>query len=80
MENYSQLQWTFEDRLLKSLRASGVGTSEMAEHLGVSRATITNWTSGRTSPTKGMIRAWAQLTGVPFDWLLTGSESSAEEE
>jgi transcriptional regulator with XRE-family HTH domain len=67
-----QLMFDLPDRLSKSLRVSGVGVAEMAEYLGVSRATIANWTSGRTVPNTGAQRAWALRTGVPFEWLARG--------
>jgi transcriptional regulator with XRE-family HTH domain len=66
------LSFDFADRLVKSLRVSRTGVSEMAEFLGVSRATVANWTSGRTKPTKGLQRAWAMRAGVPYEWLATG--------
>jgi transcriptional regulator with XRE-family HTH domain len=66
------LSFDFADRLVKSLRVSRTGVSEMAEFLGVSRATVANWTSGRTKPTKGLQRAWAMRAGVPYEWLASG--------
>lgn len=44
----------------------------MADWLGVSRATVSNWTSGRIVPSLQSRRLWAQKTGVPFEWLETG--------
>lgn len=74
------LSFDFADRLVKSLRVSRTGVSEMAEFLGVSRATVANWTSGRTKPTKGLQRAWAMRAGVPYEWLATGVLPSYDED
>lgn len=64
--------WTLGDRLSKALDHSGVSVAEMADHLGVSRNTVGNYTSGRTSPRRAVMAMWALRTGVPFEWLMTG--------
>jgi transcriptional regulator with XRE-family HTH domain len=64
------LSFTLADRMTKSLRVSHTGVGEIAEYMGVSRATVANWTSGRTSPHKGVLHAWATRTGVPYEWLV----------
>lgn len=66
------LEFDLPDRLHKSLRVSGVEVQEMAEFLDVSRATISNWTSGRIKPSIMALRWWAEKTGVPYEWLKTG--------
>lgn len=60
------------DRLRRAMRVSGVGVSEMAEHLEVSSNTIGNWISGRATPRKRDMRAFALRTGFPIEWLETG--------
>lgn len=72
--------WSFglADRLEKALRVSDVSNAEMAAALDVSRNTVGNYTSGRTSPSKLQIKEWAIRTGAPLEWLLTGAESSPE--
>ena len=44
----------------------------MAEYLGVSRSTISNWINGRVVPSRQSLRLWALRTGAPFMWLETG--------
>lgn len=61
------------DRMRKALRASGVGVQEMADYLGVSRGTISTWINGRIEPGKQSVRLWAIRTGVPYEWLETGT-------
>lgn len=65
-------QFDLADRMRKALRTSGVGVSEMAEYLGVTRTTAGNWINGRITPSKQSQRLWAMRTGVPFVWLETG--------
>lgn len=42
---------------------AGLEQDEMAEILGVSSSTISNWETGRTTPKPPFINAWAQITG-----------------
>ena len=65
-------QFDLADRMRKALRTSGVGVSEMAEYLGVTRTTAGNWINGRINPSKQSLRLWAMRTGVDFNWLVTG--------
>ena len=44
----------------------------MARQLGVSSATVSRWMRGVSVPALGMLRAWATITDVDFDWLRTG--------
>jgi transcriptional regulator with XRE-family HTH domain len=66
------LEFDLTDRLSKSLKVSGLKVEAMANLLGVSRATIANWTSGRTTPRKTDLLAWAHYTGVTLEWLQDG--------
>lgn len=45
-------EWEMRDRLRKALDVSGVGVSEMADELGVSRNAVGNWLAGRTKPSR----------------------------
>jgi transcriptional regulator with XRE-family HTH domain len=65
-------QFDLADRMRKALRVADVGVQEMADYLGVTRATVGNWISGRRPPSKQTQRLWALRTGVNFDWLETG--------
>lgn len=62
-------EWTTGDRMRKARRHAQIRTDEMAEQLGCSRTTITNYESGRSEPTGATLIAWATLTGVELDWL-----------
>jgi transcriptional regulator with XRE-family HTH domain len=62
-------QWDVADRLRKSLRYAGIGTTEMAAYLGVSRQSVGNWMTGRIEPSQQTLRLWAMRTGVSYRWL-----------
>lgn len=47
----------------------------MAERLGVSRNTITNWEGDKTTPSLSSLRVFAEETGVDLAWLLGIDES-----
>lgn len=64
--------WSEGDRLAKALRHAHVSVGEMADFLGVSRNTISNYTSGRTAVDKRTRMLWAQRTGVDLRWIETG--------
>jgi transcriptional regulator with XRE-family HTH domain len=58
------------DAMRKALREAGIGVSEMAEYLDVTRGTVSSWLNGRINPSTQTLRLWALRTGVPFDWLV----------
>lgn len=60
------------DRMRKALRESGTGISEIAEYLGVSRTSVSNWISGRIEPSVQTMRLWALRCGVDYGWLTGG--------
>lgn len=61
------------DRLEKALGVAGVSHQAMAEYLGVSRNTIGNYIALRSPVSIGTLRLWAMRTGVPLEWLESGS-------
>lgn len=64
------------DRLRKAREVRGLGTAELAELLGVSRNTVGNYESGRVTPRRPVLIAWAMATGVPIAWLENGESPS----
>ena len=48
----------------------------MADELGLSRETISNYMGGRTKPTRTVMIVWAMRCGVPLEWLLNGGDSA----
>ncbi|PDQ34166.1 MAG: hypothetical protein B5766_12870 [Candidatus Lumbricidophila eiseniae] len=61
------------DRIRKAMRASGVGVQDLARHLDVNRNTVGNWINGHIQPSVQSLYAIAAVTGVPFQWLKTGT-------
>jgi len=64
--------WTIGDRLSKALRSSGIGVQEMAQSLGLSRNTLTNYLHDKTRVPRPTLILWAMRTGVSLSWLETG--------
>ena len=61
---------TLGQRLRMALAGRSVGW--IAAELGVDRSTVSHWLNDKTLPKLGMIRAWAMICGVDYDWLRTG--------
>lgn len=59
-------------RLAISMEWAGVRRTDMAELLAVSNNTISNYTNGKTTPSRGVVIAWALRCGVPVEWLYDG--------
>jgi transcriptional regulator with XRE-family HTH domain len=68
-------QWDTADRLRKALRESGTGVQEMADYLGVSRTSASNWINGRIEPDRRTLRLWALRSGVSYEWLCHGDHA-----
>lgn len=63
------------DRLRIARLKAGIEQEEMAEILGVSSSTISNWEHGRTVPKNAFISAWAQVTGFNMASLLDSADA-----
>src|SRR5690349_14937165 len=60
-------------RLKMALDAGGVSALGMANHIGVTRQTVSRWMADKGSPPhRGYLIAWADATGVPLGWLESG--------
>ena len=69
--------FTIGDRLRKSrgLLGADMDVRTFADHLGVSKNTVTNYELEKTAPENMktiVLKQWAMATGVDFDWLLNG--------
>ena len=60
------------DRLRKARETAEYDQVKLAELMGVSRETVSNYERGRTKPRKIVLNAWALATGVPVTWLRDG--------
>jgi DNA-binding XRE family transcriptional regulator len=73
MDSGSQTHtFTLGDRLRKARRQSGVTSQDMAELLGASRTTVSNYENGRSEPTATTVAQWADITGADLVWLIVG--------
>lgn len=63
---------TIGTRLRIAREWRGLEQSEMAEVLGVSRTTVSNYEREYTLPRKLVINAWAAACDVDVEWLKTG--------
>jgi transcriptional regulator with XRE-family HTH domain len=62
--------WTLADRLQKARETSGLDQFELAERMGISRRSVSNYERGVTRPRVIVLNAWAMATGVDRHWLL----------
>lgn len=73
-------EWTVADRLRKAREATGMDAREFAEHVGISRNTVSNYENGKTTRiNRPMLAAWSMATGVPIQWLETGTAPTQPE-
>ena len=77
MQRVFTLEWTLGDRLAKARRHAGLTSSEMGDELGVTRYTVHNYETDRTTPRRATLIAWALRCGVPFEWLAHGDTAPA---
>lgn len=80
MTNYERVpEWTLGDRLRKARENAGLEQLELAQDIGISRNTVANYEHGKTKARRPVILAWAVRTGVPVEWLWTGSTEAPGE-
>jgi transcriptional regulator with XRE-family HTH domain len=60
------------DRLRKARDAAGLTQTELADALGIGRRSVSRYEDGHQTPKRWIVMAWAEVTGVPFEWLATG--------
>jgi transcriptional regulator with XRE-family HTH domain len=71
-------QFTLGDRLAKARETAGISVQDMADRLGVSRTTVSNYEHERTEPNRATLRAWEAETRVPMWWLVNGGDEPSE--
>lgn len=70
--------WTLGDRLRKAREHAGMEQGELAERIGISRGTVSNYELNRgTRPPKVVVlRAWANECNVPYEWIVDNFHGS----
>lgn len=69
--------WTVSDRLRKAREKAGLDQDELAERIGINRATISRYERGITTPKHPALLAVAVACGVPL-WWLEGHEEEGD--
>lgn len=64
--------WTYGDRMRKARERLGLSQNEMADLLGISRQSVSNYEQCHTRPLRSILRRWAAVTNVPPEWLALG--------
>ena len=69
------------ERIKLAIKQSGLTQNALAEKLGISRGSVSQWVSSniatRTAPSKENLSRLAELSGISIDWLWNGHESLA---
>ena len=66
----NDLQMNLGERLAFCRERRGLKQAELADELGVSRGSVSNWERGKGEPGATVAARWAELTGVPVEWLV----------
>lgn len=62
------------------LQKHGVTSYKVAKEAGVTQTALSNWKSGRSTPTTKTLQKIADYFGVTIDYLMTGETSEGEKE
>ena len=74
-------EFNAHDRLRKARERTGMDQTEFADHIGVSRGTVSNYESGSTTRLKGVVlKQWALATNVTVEWIETGNAENPHPE
>lgn len=55
--------------------AANIRSADIAEALGLTADTVSNYLTGRTRVPRPVLISWARLCRVPLGWLETGGET-----
>lgn len=62
------------------LQKYGVTSYKVAKEAGVTQTALSNWKSGRSTPTTKTLQKIADYFGVTIDYIMTGKDDSAKSE
>lgn len=80
METATEIpMWTLADRMAKAREHAKLNRQQMADAMGVEPVTITRWEHHHhgTPPRADAVAKWAEICGVPMEWLITGEGSAS---
>jgi DNA-binding XRE family transcriptional regulator len=69
-------EFTLGDRLRRSREAVGLTQVELADAIGISQRSVSNYEADVTVPNLLTLRAWASATQVNLPWLAHGRPDS----
>ncbi len=72
--------WTTGDRLRKAREGRGMGQQQMADEIGISRRSVSAYEGGGSTPKRPVLLSWALRTGVPLEWLRSGTAEAPQPE
>lgn len=64
-------------RFRDACKSLGLADEKIATAWGISRGTLQNYFSGRTSPPMEILVKWQELTGASLDWLAAGPQKAS---
>lgn len=69
---------TLSIRLRLAREAAGLSQEELADAVGISRRSISNYEVGLTQPNRPNMLSLALVTGVSLEWLMAGTTSEGQ--
>jgi transcriptional regulator with XRE-family HTH domain len=66
-------EWTLADRLHKARKHAGYDQGELADAIGIARASLSAYENGHRTPRRPVLLSWAMATGVSLEWLEKGT-------
>lgn len=70
--------WTLGNRMEKARKVRGLNQDDLAIYLGLKKSTISKFERGAQIPRLAYIRSWAELCGVPLEWLVGDMQFTAD--
>lgn len=78
--NNRLLEMTYGERFMKARRLNNWTQQQLAERLGIDRKTVLAIEADKRTPKKSVVIAWSVVTGVPLEWLETGTVTAPDTE
>lgn len=72
-------EFTIGDRLRKAREQAGYDQRGLEEASGISRATISAYELGKSTPRRAYLSIWANVTDTDLDWLTDGLVRSPDD-
>lgn len=70
--------WRLSHRLQRAREHANLDQAQLAERIGVSRQSVSNYERGLRIPTAALIESWSEATNVDADWIREGESDRSE--